>query len=97
MSRRGTREILRAAERRGGMLTIGQLALETPLNVSQCDEALRQLERQGAVRSDVGLDGAIYYHFLGLGGGGAQVVFDMSEPEARAQQAASARGEDGRW
>ncbi len=97
MTQEMEREILRAAERRGGMLTVAQLALETPLSVSQCNAALMQLEHQGAVRSDVGLDGALCYHFLGLGGGGEQVVFDMSERETRAAQQPATRGEDGRW
>jgi TM2 domain-containing membrane protein YozV len=58
------REILRLAQRRQGILTLSEIAIELPADFDEIEKALRELSRRGIASPENNLaTGAVEYHF----------------------------------
>jgi hypothetical protein len=60
------KEVLRAAERHTGRLTVALITLHTPLSSEEAEHVLDRLCRRGVAYPDVLDDGTIEYRFRGL-------------------------------
>ena len=59
-----TMELLKAAERRGGQLTVTQAVMETGANFAEVEAVFKELLKSGYVKIDNDPDtGAVTYHF----------------------------------
>ena len=62
------KEILRLAQRKGGRLTVLEVAAETSVTLEEAEQMLNEMNVRGHVGMQVADDGAMIYEFYGLGG-----------------------------
>ena len=62
------KEILRLAQRKGGRLTVLEVAAETSVTLEEAEQLLNEMSVRGHVGMQVADDGAMIYEFYGLGG-----------------------------
>lgn len=61
------KEILRLAQRKGGRLTVLEVAAETSVTLEEAEQLLNEMSVRGHVGMQVADDGAMIYEFYGLG------------------------------
>ncbi len=60
------KQILKAAEKRGGQLTIQMMALDTDLSLDEAKGMAEWMRKEGHCELDIAEDGAEVYTFIGL-------------------------------
>ena len=87
------KEILRLAQRKGGRLTVLEVAAETSVTLEEAEQLLNDMSVRGHVGMQVADDGAMIYEFYGLGGKPtleAKAAPLPSEPERKTPKQAPA-------
>jgi hypothetical protein len=60
------KSVLRAAAQKGGMATIAEITLESPLSSEEAEAAVERLCGRGVAQPDLLDDGTVIYRFSGL-------------------------------
>ena len=60
------RAVLMVARAHGGIATVAQIVLESPLSSEQADRTLERLRKRGLAHPELDENGCVHYHFAGL-------------------------------
>ena len=60
------KEVLSAAARSGGIATLAQIALDSPITIGEAQGAIEELCRHGVAHPELTDDGTVVYRFHGL-------------------------------
>ena len=60
------KQVLKAAEKRGGELTVQMMALDTDLSLDEAKAVAEHMRKSGYCQLDIAQDGAEVYQFMGL-------------------------------